>query len=113
MVDGNSISGVARLDAAEQTGQASIDVNAYDAYTPSLEVRHVLIARNAITNGRTGGIRVLGGTCGIDILDNSIHGVGGDAIASVDPTCGPPIAACRGNVVDAAAQVPLICRDRP
>lgn len=110
---GNDVRGTASLGAADQTGQASIDVNAYGASSPALEVRRVLVVRNAIADGRTGGIRVLGGVCGIDIVGNSIHGVVGDAIAAVDPTCGPPIATCRGNAVDAAAGVPDACRGGP
>ena len=112
IVSGNEVSNVARRferPDRDQTGQATIDVNAHVAPTADLQVRKVLISGNTIADGRTDGIRLLGGVCETTITDNRVRGMGGDAISVVEPTCAAPIAGCTGNTAEASGPVPKEC----
>ena len=112
IVADNAVSEVARrFNWAEkdQTGQATIDVNAYAAPVARLQVRKVVISGNTLADGRTDGIRLLGGVCETTITDNQVQGMGGVGIALVDPTCADPIYRCAGNKVDWPSAAPLAC----
>jgi hypothetical protein len=112
IVSDNDVSNVARRfewPERDQTGQATIDVNAHVAPMADLQVRKILISGNTIADGRTDGIRLLGGVCETTITDNRVRGMGGDAISVVEPTCAAPIAACAGNSVEASGPVPKEC----
>ncbi len=109
----NAVSEVAKRfnwPDASQTGQATIDVNAHVAPAPELQVRQVLIAGNTLSDGRTDGIRLLGGVCDVTINDNRVQRMGGDGIAVVNPTCARAVVACTGNAVDAELELPPDCR---
>lgn len=112
IIANNTISAVARRFAvpdSEQTGQASIDINAHSAPTPDLRVRRVLVSGNRISNGGTDGVRLLGAVCEVAILDNTIRNMAGSAIALVDVTCPDPLWSCRGNQLDTGAAAPSAC----
>jgi polygalacturonase len=111
----NSVSQVAKLfqwKDDDQTGQATVDVNSYAPPTPDLQVRRVLIAGNKLSDGRTDGIRLLGGVCDATIIGNSVQRMGGAAITVVDPACARPLAACIENEVGAGLASHPECRSR-
>ena len=75
----------------------------------SSRLRKVVIGGNTLADGRTDGIRLLGGVCETTITDNQVQGMGGVGIALVDPTCADPIYRCAGNKVDRPSAAPLAC----
>lgn len=113
IVADNDVSGVARLPPlapTETTGQATIDVNAHVTPTPDLQVRQVLISGNALRDGLTDGIRLLGGVCDVTVTGNEIRGMKGRAIAVVEPTCRTTLARCAGNAVESGSPLPSACK---
>ncbi len=113
IVADNAVSKVARRfnwAPKDQTGQATIDVNAFAAPVARLQVRKVVISGNTLSDGRTDGIRLLGGVCETTITDNQVQGMDGVGIALVDSTCADPIVRCAGNAVDRPSVTPSACQ---
>jgi hypothetical protein len=93
----------------DMTGQGAIDLNVHSAPTPDLRVRQVLLDRNTVEDSAGDGIRILGAVCGVSVIRNTIKGVAGAAIATVEPSC-KTIEKCAANVVAGSARVPPACK---
>ena len=97
------------LGGRRRTGHGAIEIYADDQGNPDLTVQRVLVEENVVRDALADGVRLNGGVCRIEVIDNKFEKLGGRVIRTRYHGCAPERVACKGNTLDGSPVAPREC----
>jgi parallel beta-helix repeat protein len=97
------------LGGRRRTGHGAVEIYADDRGNPDLTVQEVLVQKNVVRDALADGVRINGGVCRVQVIDNKFEKLGGRAIRTIYNGCVPKRVSCRGNTLDGFLVSPREC----